>query len=464
MSAPTPAADAPQPSLVSSLTRSLLAAVVLVWALGTVLVAWYVNYQIQHNFDFELSESAHRQLFVAPMYIPAAGEEIPAVMHEPPDTVHDAPLLLQLRDLQGRVLVRTAAAPETGWTPSLAEGFSDTDNYRVFTLYDPAKQLWLQMADTREERREASRNTLSGLVLLLLLILPVLAFIIRWVARRQLRSLGDIQAQIQARNGRNLEPLRTTHYPLELAQVGLGVNLLLDRLQEALNVERSLAANAAHELRTPLASVRLRLHTAIDQAEATAAASVPLSEAKAALQALETLSHRTERLLQLSRAEAGDTARFAPVDLVQLAGTLAQEFWQQPRALKRLDWIAPEGHEPVWVLGDIDSLAIALRNLLDNALTHTQAAVELSVERSPQPALVVRDHGPGVPTAQLPHILERHVRADSQRLGYGLGMSIVGSIVQKHGARLELRSPLKDGSQGLEVRLKFAGLSAPTAD
>lgn len=449
-------ADAPlQRSLVSSLTRALLTAVVLVWAVGTGAVAWYVNYKIQHNFDFELSESAHRQLFASPMYIPGPGEATPAVMHEAPDTVHDAPLLLQLRDLQGRVLVRTEAAPETGWTSELAEGFSDTSNYRIFTLYDPAKQLWLQLADTQEERREASRNTLTGLVLLLLLILPVLGLIIRWVARRQLRSLGDIQEQIHARNGSHLDPLRTADYPLELAQVGLGVNLLLGRLQEALNVERSLAANAAHELRTPLASVRLRLHTAIDQAEATAASNVPLEEAKAALQALETLSHRTERLLQLSRAEAGDSASFAPVDLVQLAGTLAQEFWQQPRALKRLDWIAPEGHAPVWIQGDIDSLAIALRNLLDNALTHTSAAVELGVERSPLPALVVRDHGPGVPAAQLPHILERHVRADSRRVGYGLGMSIVSSIALKHQAQLELRSPWADGSTGLEVRLNF---------
>lgn len=445
-----------QRSLVASLTRALLLAVVLVWTVGTVLVAWYVNSRIQHNFDFELSESAHRQLFVSPMYIPAPGDTVPAVMHEAPDTVHDAPLLLQLRDLQGRVLVRTEAAPETGWTTELAEGFSDTRKYRIFTLYDPAKQLWLQLADTQEERREASRNTLTGLVLLLLLILPVLALIIRWVARRQLRSLGDIQAQVQARNGSHLAPLHTTGYPLELAQVGQGVNLLLDRLQEALNVERSLAANAAHELRTPLASVRLRLHTAIDQAESASTSAVPLSEAKAALQALEILSHRTERLLQLSRAEAGDSAHFGAVDLVQLAGTLAQEFWQQPRALKRLDWIAPEGHEPVWIQGDIDSLAIALRNLLDNALTHSQAAVELGVERRPRPALVVRDHGAGVPPAQLPRILERHVRADGQRLGYGLGMSIVGSIAQKHGATLALRSPLADGSPGLEARLVFA--------
>lgn len=441
-------------SLVSQLTRSLLAAVVLVWSLGTVLVAWYVNAQIQHNFDFELAESAHRQLFAFQNHVPQAGAE-PAVMPEAPDLAHESPLLLQLRDARGRVLVRTAAAPVQGLTPQLAEGFTDTAEYRIFTLHDPGRQRWLQLADTLAERREASRNTLTGLVLLLLLFLPVLGLIVQWVARRQLRSLYDIQEQVQARNGRHLEPLRIGDYPLELAHVGEGVNLLLGRLQEALNVERSLAANAAHELRTPLASVRLRLHTAIDQAQSSQSASVPVEEARAALQALETLSHRTERLLQLSRAEAGDAARFAAVDLVQLAGTLAQEFWQQPRALKRLDWLAPEDPSPVWVQGDIDSLAIALRNLLDNALTHTQAAVELSVERAPRPALVVRDHGPGVPPAQLPHILQRHVRADSQRVGYGLGMSIVGSIALKHGAALELHSPPPDGRPGLEVRLSF---------
>ncbi|MBS7779337.1 histidine kinase dimerization/phospho-acceptor domain-containing protein, partial [Acidovorax sp. CCYZU-2555] len=313
----------PPRSLVAQLTRSLLTAVVLVWTLGTVLVAWYVNSQIQHNFDFELAESAHRQMFAFQGYVPGSAD-IPAVMPEAPDLVHESPMLLQLRDAQGRVLVRTEAAPAQGWTPTLVEGFSDTADYRIFTLHEPRKQLWLQIADTLTERREASRNTLTGLVLLLLLFLPVLGLIVQWVARRQLRSLGDIQEQVQARNGRHLEPLRIADYPLELAHVGQGVNLLLGRLQEALNVERSLAANAAHELRTPLASVRLRLHTAIDQAQATSCAHVPLSEAKAALHALETLSHRTERLLQLSRAEAGDTARFAAVDLVQLAGTLAQ--------------------------------------------------------------------------------------------------------------------------------------------
>ena len=447
-------------SLVAQLTRSLLAAVVLVWALGTGLVAWYVNAQIQHNFDFELAESAHRQLFAFQGRVPD-GSGLAEIMPEAPELTHEAPLLLQLRDRDGRVLVRSAAAPAQGLTPTLVEGFSETDSYRIFTLHEPRQQLWLQLADTLDERREASRNTLTGLVLLLLLFLPVLALVVQWVARRQLRSLHDIQEQIQARNGRHLEPLHLGSYPLELAQVGDGVNLLLGRLQEALNVERSLAANAAHELRTPLASVRLRLHTAIDQAGAAASASVPVAEARAALQALETLSHRTERLLQLSRAEAGDTARFAAVDLVQLAGTLAQEFWQQPRALKRLDWIAPEDPAPVWVQGDIDGLAIALRNLLDNALTHSHAAVELSVERTPVAALVVRDHGPGVAPAQLPQILQRHVRADSQRLGYGLGMSIVGSIALKHGAELVLHSPLPDGSPGLEVRLDFGAL--PTA-
>jgi two-component system OmpR family sensor kinase len=101
----------------------------------------------------------------------------------------------------------------------------------------------------------------------LLLMLPVLAGLIRHIARKELRSVQWLQQQITERSGSNLQPLVLQDLPLELRQVGEGVNQLMDRLHQALDVERALAANAAHELRTPLASVRLRLHTAVEQAQ-----------------------------------------------------------------------------------------------------------------------------------------------------------------------------------------------------
>ena len=449
------------PSLASQLSRSLILVVSAVWLVGTLLVTWYVDLQIQHNFDEELIESTHRQLYPALLDLQLhpqtaqALEANPLVMQDIPGDSDAEPLLLQLRNPQGQVLLRSAATPASPFAVPLQAGFFDTPDYRVFSLYDRQHQVWLQLADPLEERKAASQRTLWGLVGVLLLILPILAWLIHWVAKYQLRNVHTLQQQITARSGSNLQPLQLQHLPRELQAVADGVNQLLERLGEALNAERSLAANAAHELRTPLAEVRLRLHTAIDQARSHERG-VHLADVQASLQSLETLSHRTERLLQLSRAEGGDQAHFQKVDLVQLGEQMAQSFWTQSQsAQKRLDWLPPENHAPVLVHGDIDSLAIVLRNLIDNALHYTDAAVELQVCAAPCPVLIVRDHGMGLNAEQLATIRQRHARIASQHIGYGLGMSIVRTIADKHGAQLRLDSPPPGWAQGLEIRLQF---------
>lgn len=459
-------------SLVQRLSRALTSAVLAVWLLSTALVAWYVDSQIQENFDVELIESAHRQLYPALLEIQlahpeqasihealsdmasTASEAGPQVMGELPGSNHAEALLLQLRNVTGQVLLRTQATPASPFAVPLRQGFYDTDDYRVFSLYDEQYQVWLQLADPLSERRETSQRIVLGLVAVLLVILPVLLWLVSMVARRELGAVEQLQQQITSRSGSNLQPLSVQGMPLELRAVGEGVNQLLGRLGEALNVERSLAANAAHELRTPLAEVRLRLQTAVDQA-LEQGASVPLHEVRMALQSLQTLSHRTERLLQLSRAEGGDSAHFAWVNLVQLAQEVAQEFWQQAQAQKRLDCITPDACAAVWVWGDIDGLAIVLRNLIENALRHTQGAVVLQVQPAPHAALVVRDGGAGLSAEEIQKIQQRHARMDRQHIGYGLGMSIVKTIADKHGAALTFTSPPEGFERGLVVTLVF---------
>lgn len=471
-----------QQSLVQRLGRALTMAVLAIWLLSTALVAWFVDSQIQENFDVELVESAHRQLYPAllelqiahpQLSIPAALAEVakgdPQVMGELPGSNHSEPLLLQLRSSAGQVLLRTKATPASPFAVPLRPGFVDTPDYRVFSLYDAEYRVWLQLADPLEERKEASQRTVIGLSLVLLVMLPVMAWLVTTVARRELRAVGVLQEQITARSGSNLQPLSVQGMPLELRTVGEGVNQLLERLSEALKVERSLAVNAAHELRTPLAEVRLRLQTAIDTATQGAQGqpslhtpAVPLEEVCAALQSLEVLSHRTERLLQLSRAEGGDQAHFAQVNLVQLAEQVAQEFWQQSHAQKRLDCITPEAHDAVWVWGDIDSLAIVLRNLIDNALRYSTGAVVLEVRGTPDAVLMVRDSGAGLTPLQIQKIQQRHARMDRQHIGYGLGMSIVKTIAAKHGAELVFTSPPMGMAHGLEVALHFPRVAGDT--
>lgn len=461
-------AQTPPHSLARRLAQPLILAVVTVWALSTAIVVWYVDSQIQHNFDTELVESAYRQLYPALLDVARARRhgkqpELHTItMGEVPGDGHPEPLLLQLRDRQGHVLLRSRGAPKAAFDAPLREGFHNSIEHRIYTLYTEQEQVWLQLADPLAERSEASRRTLTGLVLVLVLVLPVLGWLIHYIARNELRSVQWLQQQITDRSSSNLEPLSLQGLPRELHQVGEGVNQLMHRLHEALDVERALAANAAHELRTPLASVRLRLHTALDQARQQESEHITVADAQAALSALETLSHRTERLLQLSRAESDSAARQHRIDLVQLSSTMAQEFWQQPRAQRRLDWEAPITASAVWVQGDMDTLAIALRNLVDNALTYSEGEVTLTVTEQP-PALVVRDQGPGLNTSQQTHILQRHVRANTQHIGYGLGMSIVRSIADKHGAQLIMLSPAPGQPSGLEVRLEFPPLPPESA-
>jgi len=277
-------------------------------------------------------------------------------------------------------------------------------------------------------------------------VLPLLALLLRRIARRELRVLQELEGEIARRSGSDLSRIALDLLPAELQSVGEHVNRLLDRLARALDAERSLAANAAHELRTPLAAVRLRLQTALDQ-------DLSRADVQAALDALATFGHRADKLLQLSRAESSDAFARQSVDLVQLAATVAEEFWSSEAARRRLDLqLAENGVLPA--RGDVDSLAIALRNLVENALRYAGDA-RVTIEVVAPCTLVVRDEGPGVPAATLETLRHRHVRQTADATGYGLGLSIVGTIADKHEARLALSSPPAGFSHGFEARLNL---------
>jgi two-component system OmpR family sensor kinase len=434
-------------SLAERLSRALILWVGGVWMLCVLAVSWYVYREINHNFDNELAESSHRMFDIAIHdwdSIGAPATATPALAPEP--LIPGDELIFHLVDDNYRLLMRSAQAPHQAFGVPLATGFSDTGPWRIYTVRHPARPLYLQLADPLEERRAALKSTLLGLALPMAAVLPLLALLLRAIARRELRILERLEEEIALRSGADLRAITLAGMPSELHSVGEHVNRLLERLSHSLDVERSLAANAAHELRTPLAAVRLRLHTALEHGLAEA-------DVRAALAALNMLSHRTEKLLQLSRAGSGAALGHGPVDLVQLAATVVQEFWQAEPLRGRLDLQVPDsGMLPA--LGDSDSIAIALRNLVENALRYGgDSAVEVAVEAPC--ALVVRDMGAGVGADKLQDLLQRHVRQAGDGAGYGLGLSIVNTIVQNHGGTLSLRSPVPGRKGGLEARIEF---------
>jgi two-component system OmpR family sensor kinase len=326
----------------------------------------------------------------------------------------------------------------------LAPGFANAARWRIYTVRHPTRALYFQVADPLKDRRAALNRTLLGLIIPMCAVLPLLAFVLRKVARHELRALQALAGEIEQRSGADLRPIRLPGLPSELRSVGDHVNRLLERLAHSLDVERALAANAAHELRTPLAAARLRLQTALEHED------LKRDEVRAALEAIQMLGHRAEKLLQLSRAESGASLTREPIDLVQLAGAVAQEFWQDPQINQRLTLKVPDSEPPV-ALGEVDSLAIALRNLVENALRYSAGRV--AIEVLAPCTLCVRDAGPGMSDEQLRTLQQRHVRHSSDRAGYGLGLSIVNTIVEKLGARLDLASPPPGASAGLEARI-----------
>jgi len=433
-------------SLAGRLTRTLIVWVGGVWLLCVLGVVWYVDREINHNFDSELIEVSHRMFDMAANELDKLQRENPDArgpLIAPPQLYPTDAVMYQVVNLHERVLLRSAEAPVNAFDVPLAPGFANTEQWRIYTLRHPKRELFLQVADPLDERRSALNRTLFGLIIPLGAVLPLLALVLRNVARSELRVLQQLAGEIEQRSGIDLRPIRLPGLPKELRSVADHVSLLLERLSQSLDVERALAANAAHELRTPLAAARLRLQTALEH-------DLKREDVQAALDALQVLGHRTEKLLQLSRAEAGAALTRAPIDLVQLAGTVAQEFWQDPRVNERLSLKVPDSEPPV-ALGDVDALAIALRNLIENALRYGRGRVV--VEVMAPCTLAVRDFGPGVNAEQLRTLQHRHVRHGSDRAGYGLGLSIVGTIVEKLGARLDLASPASGAATGFEARI-----------
>lgn len=465
---PAPAQGTPPTPLASRLTRALLPWLALIWVLSGAAVALHVQRGIERRLDAALMESAERLLDLAAHEVDelraSTGRSGMAAL--PPGEVAvrsgneprgDA-LVYQVVNREGQLLLRSGDAPLSRFAVALAPGMAESGPWRVYTLAHREEPLLIHVADSLPQREALRWTTLAGLLLPLLAVLPLLGLLIRGVTRAKLAPVGQLAADIGERGGNNLRPLAADDLPAELVAIRDSTNHLLQRLSDALDTERALAANAAHELRTPLTTTRLHLQTLRDRLPDPALR----TQADEALASLDRLSRRAEKLLQLSRAESGASLARERVNLAQVAAGVAEDFWADPAGLARIELIVPPDRD-VLVAGDADALAVALRNLLENALRHVpEGRIDLVIEA---PGTVkVRDRGPRLPPEALAAFQTRHVRraaTGQAATGYGLGLSIVQTIVARHGGRLAFQSPAPGLERGLEVRIDLEPAPSP---
>jgi two-component system, OmpR family, sensor kinase len=449
-------------SLSRALTRALLPWVALLWLGTSAAVGWYMQHELTEQLDAGLFESAERLLDLAAHDVRnhqtlQAHDGKPFHLEIPRSQMtghaHDV-LLYQVVNERNELLLRSVDAPLTPLPVPLKNGFFNTDQLRTYTLVHPSLPMIIHVGDPLDHRQAALIETLVGLFVPLLVVLPLLGWLIRAVTQRVLAPAGVLAAELQQRDGKHLAALPGHDLPQELQTIVDSANHLLHRLSDALDTERALAANAAHELRTPLAAVRLSLQTALGKVLGESAH----IDIQNALASLERLSRRCEKLLQISRAESGAALAKDRINLGQLAAAVAQEFWTDASLLTRLQLVLPED-EDVWVQGDADALAIAVRNLVENAVRHApQGPIVLEV--SLPATCSVRDSGPGMSEQDRATLQMRHRRGvDGPRLqpvpGYGLGLSIVQTILQRQGGHWRMVSPPAGLAQGLQVFLDF---------
>ncbi len=372
-----------------------------------------------------------------------------------PGHPYESKIAFLVRYGDGQIMLRSPNAPMFN---NLAAGFhtleSDAIAWRVFSLATISSGLRVQVSEQMEIRQETVRHILINSLWPMLLSLPVLGLIVWGSVGNSLRPLRRIAKIVEQRDSGSLQPISTTDVPHEVVPMIEALNGLFQRVYNALENERRFTANAAHELRTPLAALKTQAQAA--QLNVDNEKFIPFLAR--IINGVDRATHLLEQLLTLARADSqqGETVLQQQTDIHAIAVTVLSSIGEQ--ALEReIDLTLESPSRPIYVHGDTDALAILLRNLVDNAIRYTPPAGEVTVslkqyKRNVQ--LVVADTGQGIPPELQEIIFQRFQRGESASTqGSGLGLSIVKQIAELHQADIAMMA--RPDQTGLIVTISF---------
>jgi len=356
------------------------------------------------------------------------------------------------------VVVRSPGGSSVPLKPDFVDGYTtqmiDGEEWRIFAISDANNEVQVQVGKSTSELTAELRRGITVGFLTTLLVLLVLGIAMKLVIRWSLRPVVKVQDAITSRDKLDLDPLPSKDLPDEVRPLVESFNQLLGRLDRAVQNERQFLAEAAHELRTPLAA--LLTHAQVAQR------SQSLDEAKAPLQQLvrgvERSARLSQQLLDSARLDVERRAgEQAPLEFADIVAVVTHEF--ETMAAEKRQTITLNA-EPCTIVGNVDELGILISNLIDNALRYTGAGGRVAIHcvRDGDTArLLVRDDGPGVAEEDRTRIFDRFFRASgTNERGSGLGLSLVARIAASHGATIDTGRGL-DG-RGFGVTIAFAAV------
>ena len=350
-----------------------------------------------------------------------------------------------------------AATARTDDYPALARFYNATyrgQDVRVVSLLKPVIEpnlngmAEIRVAETDEARFSMARSLMADTLLRLGLLAFAALVMVGFAVSAALRPLERLRTAVEERQPDDLRPLPVVQVQHELAPLVRSLNHFTERLRAQFERQAQFIADAAHELRTPLAALKARVELGL-RAERPEQWRETL---EAAALGTDRLTHLANQLLSLARVENGARAiaegGAQRLDLTQLARELGMAM--APLAHARGVALALEADAPVWLKGEPTLLNELLSNLVDNALAHTPKGGNVILRVSAPAVLEVEDDGPGIPASDRERVFERFYRLGPQ--GSGLGLAIVGEICRAHLAHISLH----DGAQGgLRVRVSF---------
>jgi len=305
----------------------------------------------------------------------------------------------------------------------------------------------VQVAETLGKRSRLATEIVKGVILPQFVILPVAVVLVWFALSRGFRPLVRLQQTIRDRESHDLSPIDERDVPLEVAPLVRSINDLLQRLDKSMGAQRHFLADAAHQLKTPLAGLRTQAELAAREIDGGRA---DLGALKHSLEHISSSSqraaHMVNQLLAMARAEDhGVAMRRQPVDLAEVVRSVVRDF--VPRAMDLyidLGYEGPAASEPSskLLMGEAVLLGELVRNLIDNALTYTPSGGTVTARVLNDPfgqvvVLQVEDSGPGIPPAERSLVFQAFYRAqDTQVDGSGLGLAIVQEVAQRHGAEV----------------------------
>jgi two-component system sensor histidine kinase QseC len=452
-----PSAKPAQPwSLRRRLLTAIVAASTVLWlaSLGIVtVIAWQETNEV---FDDALEESGHMIMAATTDW-----NERGLLLRPGLQSGHGRKVDMQYQIVaDGRVVGRTGGAPAVPFVTHFDEqdGFAEAvingDRWRVFVVRDDARSVQIQVGQQQSKRFDILEELAESLWLPVLGVLLVLALVCWVLTGRVLKPLRQTAASIAAKTPQDLTQVPVAGQAREVLPIVQALNGVLGRLEAALQAERRFTADAAHELRTPLAGLHMHVQLLARQHPELA---VPFQKLR---QDIARTTGLVDSLLTLARLDplAREQLVRQPVGLPALLERLVSAHAQEAAARGIVIAVHCELEH---VQADPQMLDIMLRNLLDNALRYCPDGSRIEIDaahRAGVDRIAVRDNGPGVDAASRTRLSERFFRVLGQgQQGSGLGLSIVQRIADLHGIGLTFGAGLDGRGLGVTLDLPPAG-------